>query len=289
MNFWASNKVRFTLLPSLISLLCFAGLSNTSYAEGFAIEPRGLKLESADTQDALAHPIPLSAIKRVSNSLRIEKKTDIAGERSNYLYRVDEVVTLEYVANAYHTLLREQGDLVYECLQRSCGSSNDWAHKVFDERNLAGRDSNQQYFAGFLDDGLNQGWLSVYAIENARRVPYVYVSFIPAPPQDIIADIKRGVLILESTLSDDQAADVNAYLSDNTMAKLVLVSFAKKQGSSADALAALSDQGAARLKALLISQLDIDVSKLETRAMGLLGQKPLGFEGDSWAYLYLVD
>ena len=280
------------LLQSILGVLSLVfGIYGSAFAEDFDFVAPGLTLEKTTTQDAALHPMPLSAIKRVSNNLVIESKTDVGGVRTNYLYRVSESTSLEKTVRFYQELLRDQGRLEFKCEQRNCGSSNHWANDIFGNRNLAGRDSNQSYFVGRLDDGVHQGWLSIYAVQNVRSISYIYLSFIPAPPEDYIADAKRGVLLNESGLSKDWASALGGYLQTNSAAKLLVLGFSKplQGGEKLEVTMTQASVFAQKMVDLSVQSIGVDKSRIEARPMGLLGQRPLGFEGEKWAYLYLVE
>ncbi|KZY74877.1 hypothetical protein A3742_01450 [Oleiphilus sp. HI0071] len=287
MGFWVHKKLK----NILFGLGVFLGICGNLSAEGFDFVASGLSLEKATTQAADKHPMPLSAIKRVSNRLMIESQTDVVGTRSNYLYRVSEATSLDKAVGYYKELLSDQGRIEFACEQRNCGASNHWANDIFGNRNLAGRDSDQSYFAGRLDDGVHQGWLSVYAVTNARRIDYIYISFIPAPPEDYVADAKRGVLLGEAVLSKDWAKALGDYLQANANAKLVVVAFSKPVSSAAqlgNSIESSAEYGETMLVAAR-EAIGVDGSRVELRSMGMLGQRPLGFNAQDWAYLYLVD
>ena len=287
MHFWVRKKLQGLLL----GLSVFGGLSSPAFSEGFDFVANGVILEKSSMQSAEGHPMPLSALKRVSNNLIIEKKTEVGGTRTNYLYRVSESTTLEKASAYYRKLLDEQGSIAFECEQRNCGASNHWANDVFGNRNLAGRDSNQAYFAGRIDDGVHQGWMSIYAVTNARGIPYIYLSFIPAPPEDYVADAKRGVLLTEAVLAKDWSKALGDYLAQNGSAKLVVVAFYKAESEklSLEATTKKSSAFGQIKKDLAIQTLGLENSRVELRPMGSLGQRPLGFDGNEWAFLYLID
>lgn len=287
MRFWVRKKLQATLL----GLSLVVGGCGSVLAEGFDFVASGLSLEKKTTQEAEKHPIPLSALKRVSNRLIIDSQTDVSGTRSNYLYRVSEATTLEKAVRYYKELLADQGRIEFACEQRNCGSSNHWANDIFGNRNLAGRDSEQTYFAGRLDDGVHQGWMSVYAVSNARRVDYIYLSFIPAPPEDYVADAKRGVLVNEAGLSKDWAQALGDYLRANANASLVVVAFSKLSPAKEQLSDSIerSGQYGRKVVAAASETIGLDASRIELRSMGMLGQRPLGFDSQEWAYIYLVE
>lgn len=274
--------MKVVLLGLLLSVLCFDALS-----AGLEIDVSGVELVSKNEQQASAAPLALSAIKRVSNQLRIERQTDMGGTRFNYLYRVLSSGDLTSATAFYEALFAKHGKLVFSCTERNCGSSNDWANKVFGQRDLAGRDTNQRYLVGEIDDGIHQGWLSVYSVTNVRRQEYIYVSFIAAAPTDFVADLKRGVLVTDDGLSPDAVGLVSSSLTA-PKSELVVMAFSKRTTDTHSESLARSENNAAVIGTRLKAQLG-DAISIRQQAMGRLGQVPISNDAEEWAYLYLVD
>ncbi|KZZ58713.1 hypothetical protein A3762_16870 [Oleiphilus sp. HI0125] len=271
----------------LVSMLSIA-LVQVAHAKQFSFEAPGLEFVSKSEQDVALHPFPLSSIKRVSNSLRVDRQTSLEGSRTNYLYRVASFSSRDKVLSYYRNLLSSKGKIEFECAERNCGSSNDWANKVFSIRNLAGRDNNQSYLVGKVDDGVEQGWLSVYVVENVRRENMVYLSFSAAPPADLVADMKRGLLVSDSMLKHFNADALNDYLTKTEGAKVVALAYSRVEGETQVEALGAAEAFAKPLLQDIYAQ-GLEAKNVEFRAMGRLGQKPLSLDASQWLYLYLVD
>lgn len=281
MHFWLS---KFCFALGAIMFAHFAVAESE-----FSISYAGLELLETKQLEALSHPVLLSAPKRINNALQIEKQVKINGLRTNYLYRVKPGYDLDGAFAFYKDFLEANGSVGFECAQRNCGTSSDWANKVFSQSRLTGRDSNQAYIAGQVQGEGVHGWLSVYAVLSARRDEYVYVSFIPQKNGDLIAEFKRGRIILDSPLSQLELTALTEYLSENKAARVVLVSFHKDLGKTQAENEAESNNRAKVFSSKLESNLGALSDRLSLRSMGGLGQVPVGANTQAWMYLYLAD
>jgi len=283
-------------MRGLLIALLFSGVSATAFASNgdatktkhFNIDFSGAELIEQTQQDARSKPLVISSIKRVSNRLRMERLSQ-QGVRLNSLYRVLPSTSMAETQAFFEDLFDAQGRMAFSCAERNCGSSNDWANKVFEVRDLAGRDTNQHYMVGEIDDGIQQGWLSVYLVTNARRQQYAYLSFVASPPADAIADLRRGVLVSDEGLTAGMVEALTSHAT-KTAGELVIMSYSKLPDVSFDTSLEVTQSRVKKLGALISRQLD-GVSGLTVReqAMGRLGQKPISHASDNWNYVYLVD
>lgn len=274
---------------SIITLLLLSVANANANADGFALAYEGLELVSEQNAEENSHPVLLSAPKRVNNSLRIEKQTHVKGIKYTYLYAVKSGYEIDSAADFYAELFQRSGSLEFECDSRNCGASNDWANKIFGMSVLAGRDNNQRYLAGTVAFGEVHGWLSVYAVTNGRREPFVLLSFIPTDSDDVIEHLKAGLLLSDSRFPAEYVIPVSDYLNKNPSATLYLVPFKNTPLRSFEENLQASNQFGELLLQDIEGRLKGASNPLLVRAMGSLGQKPLGVESDTWVYIYLVD
>jgi len=151
-------------------------------------------IASAATIDRLVHPgaevieqsqvdtvrsrVVLSAVKRISNSLRIEREKWVDGSEQTWLLKLNDSEDSLVIFGYYQALIQKLGKLEFSCKERACGTSSDWANKLIGESVLTGRDSNQYYTAGAVTIAGEAGWLSAYVVKNGRQHNYVYVKFV---------------------------------------------------------------------------------------------------------------
>lgn len=147
---------------------------NLAYAQTAELYP-GSTVDYEKEKEGSALRLYLSQPKRVSNTLRFEKEERVKGKRQTWLLRLDDVEDTRDVWQYYLKLIEERGELLYSCEHRACGTSSNWANKLFEESKLTGRDDNQYYAVGTYQNGEAPGWLSVYVVKNGRRQNYAYV------------------------------------------------------------------------------------------------------------------
>ncbi|MFT5716128.1 MAG: hypothetical protein ACI9T7_000301 [Oleiphilaceae bacterium] len=168
-------------LPIILLLCFFSGLvsADTPDSSNSAISLYShanrvyQKISSGDE-----HQFLLSTPKRISNALFIEKEVLLSGERNNLLLRVKASGSSKKAFSYYKQLFVGQGDVLYSCEERACGSSNYWANSIFNERLLYGRDSEQYYLAGRLSVEGQNYFVSIYITKNGKKQEYIYLSYV---------------------------------------------------------------------------------------------------------------
>ena len=131
------------------------------------------KLSSGDE-----HQFLLSTPERISNTLSIEKEVVLAGERHDLLLNITARGTSKAAWLFYQKLFAQQGEVLYSCEERACGSSSYWANSIFNEGKLYGRDGDQYYLVGRLRVNEKNYFVSVYIVQNGRRQGYIYLSYV---------------------------------------------------------------------------------------------------------------
>jgi len=177
------------LLNSVSTFLVLCLLSLTAQAEQSVIPmfPRG-EIQYQELLTGGEHAFLLSTPKRISNALSIESEQRVKGDRRNILFRIDEGANSEKAFRFYQRYFSQHGEALYQCEQRACGNSNYWANRIFGERKLLGRDSNQYYIVGKVAVGSDMYWLSVYSVVNGRKQHFVYLSTVQIPASSSSTD-----------------------------------------------------------------------------------------------------
>ena len=67
--------------------------------------------------------------------------------------------------------------VLFQCKGRSCGSSSQWASRIFERRLLYGRDDTQRYAVYQFSD-LPDFWLIVYSSARSNNRQYVQTVLI---------------------------------------------------------------------------------------------------------------
>ncbi|OOV88316.1 DUF4892 domain-containing protein [Oceanospirillum linum] len=209
-----------------------------------------------------------------------------AGTLNQALYRVRSTRDTDEILEYYQNHLMQPGsDVLFQCSGRECGSSNDWANRVFKMSTLYGVDREQHYFAvrHKLNDA-SDNYISVYITERGTGRIYVYVSHYRVNAEKVVS--KGSVHTLFEQLQDDGWVELpvmpdGQFEEDAREPLKQLVSkiqassdrywlVAHHYGRQSDqALMLKSEQAAARLLSAL-EVLGLSPDKLEFRGLGAL-------------------
>ncbi len=234
-----------------------------------------------------AHQILLSTPKRISNTLTIEKEQRVAGVRTNTLLKMRPGFSELEAYRYYLGLLSDQGELLYSCEQRGCGSSNHWANNIFNERRLYGRDSDQYYVAGKLALGGVKHWFSVYIVQNGRKDQYIYLSSIPDTDSLDMSDWQRGMHFAKTPLSKGTIEFIRDSLSQGSGLKMFVVGHSAKPSSKVAASESQGMEVANKAADYLKRELEEFAGRIDVRSVGPFGLRPSSVVTDEWFSLYL--
>lgn len=126
-------------------------------------------LYSSEDAATAEYLLGLGAFQKIGGRWRHKYSEHIKGELSRYTWQVDDGFSSEEAFTWFLEQLPEAGSLLYECSGRSCGSSAQWADRVFGERVLYGHDERQRYAAFRLQRDGNLYTLVLYASDRANR------------------------------------------------------------------------------------------------------------------------
>ncbi|TNC79933.1 MAG: hypothetical protein C9356_16750 [Oleiphilus sp.] len=164
------------LSATVLSLLLFSPHSLAEMPDSLVYP--GSKIEVFEERLTDEAHVILSAPKRVSNTLRLENEKWVSGFEQSWLIRLDRNEDNASVRRFYEEQIAQQGELLFSCEGRACGTSSDWANKLLDQAVLTGRDSNQYYVSGKYSHNNTPGWLSVYIVKNGRRQNYAHIQYV---------------------------------------------------------------------------------------------------------------
>jgi hypothetical protein len=126
----------------------------------------------------------LGALQKVGGRWRHKHREALRGDLTRVTWQVDEGFTAGEAYDWYRQQLSVGAELMFECQGRSCGSSAQWASRVFDERELYGHEERQHYGVWRLQrDGVN--WFVVlYASDRANRRHFLRLDTLRQTPVD---------------------------------------------------------------------------------------------------------
>ncbi|WP_279245471.1 DUF4892 domain-containing protein [Candidatus Litorirhabdus singularis] len=120
----------------------------------------------------------LGAMQKVGGRWRHKESEQIDGELLRLTWAINQDYTAQEAFEWMRDQVTENAQVLFECDGRSCGSSAQWASRVFDQRLLYGHDERQQYLvARIQQDGATYTYV-IYAIDRANRRHYLHLDLI---------------------------------------------------------------------------------------------------------------
>lgn len=230
-----------------------------------------------------------SAPKRINNAMRIEEQARFKAQGEQELLRLANGVAIEEVFRFYRDFFAAQGVVVYQCAQRNCGNSSYWANEEFNDRRLYGRDSDQYYLVGRIDEGKQQRWIQIYIVMNGRKDAFVYQRRLQAESELSRADLMSGLVLGAEEVVDDTlaAAMAKILIAEPERVLWVVSAQAYKASVTLDTARSQGQKAGEVLADLIAQKTGVDRDRFQLEVRGDLSQRPLGISADRWFELYL--
>jgi len=120
----------------------------------------------------------LGALQKVGGRWRHKRSESVVGELTRVTWQIDEGYTSGEAYGWLLTRLPAGAEELFACRGRSCGSSAQWADRVFRRRVLYGHDERQNYSVWRWSDGERTWFAVLYAVDRANRRHYVHLDLI---------------------------------------------------------------------------------------------------------------
>ncbi|WP_417596566.1 DUF4892 domain-containing protein [Oceanospirillum sp.] len=161
----------------LISALAFIVASPVFAAGGLQPFPLAEK-EMEKSQQLDQHLFATGRIQNKGGESFPESWLSLSSGRLNQtLYRIRSTRDTDEILEHYQVELQRSGsEILFQCSSRECGSSNDWANRVFKVSTLYGEDREQHYVAARRELNGQADYVSVYITERGTGRIYVYVT-----------------------------------------------------------------------------------------------------------------
>lgn len=131
----------------------------------------------------------LGSLKKINGVLVREKEQNLKGRLYRITYQVPERFSpQEAFSHIDNQITQLGGSKLFECSSRACGSSNQWANKVFGYSRLYGFDQSQSFASYQLD---NQ-YFSLYAVQRGNKQVYLRLEVLVTQPLDFQALLAKG-------------------------------------------------------------------------------------------------
>ncbi len=262
----------------IVTLLCFLMLplpalaatdtSNSSDYPGVDRIPGSYIVQYKNT--TTSYRLVLGGLEKINGVLAPEKEQRLSGELFQITYRIPE----QYSAQEAFSLVGTQitamgGDVLFSCVGRDCGSSNQWANNIFKYSRLYGVDSSQSFSSYQLGERI----FSLYAVKRGNKRVYMRLEVLEtplsSPPKTASSTLKQLLSpnqLLPLTDLSSEFGEIIEYLNTNPNRHLWIVGHDAKEGSIEQQINRASDS-ADTLRARLIERA-IEAERIHVHSLG---------------------
>ncbi|OPX55806.1 protein of unknown function [Oceanospirillum multiglobuliferum] len=156
----------------LVLLTNTAGVYANNWLEPFPLS----RLENSQQSEQPQYLVAVGRIQNKSGVSAPEHWLQLPkGMLEKATYRVESSKDTNKIFQHYRSQIQQSGEeIVFECSSRDCGSSIDWANKVFKLSTLYGVDRKQHYIVAQRQQGDNSEYVIVYITERGTGRIYVH-------------------------------------------------------------------------------------------------------------------
>ncbi|MEM1405092.1 MAG: DUF4892 domain-containing protein [Pseudomonadota bacterium] len=134
------------LLAALTPVYLSAEEDLRTFAEGLDDRSYLELTESVPSETVTDYLVPLGAMQKIRGVWAPRTSARFTGNRMRYTWRVgDGFSSSEVAAEISDYLINSGATIAFACEARACGSSVQWANRVFGERLLYGTEKSQEY------------------------------------------------------------------------------------------------------------------------------------------------
>lgn len=276
--------IKFLLFLISLPSLAFAS-ENEEVISSLLMPQSGVQYHQKNNRGS--HQFLLSSPKRINNEIIIERDIRESGTLHQLMTSLPQASKLESGYDFYLKLFQEQGELLYTCKQRSCGVSSYWANDILGDRQLSGRDSDQYYMAGLLQQAGNTYIMSVYLVANALRQNLAYIQVIQKGESP--NKWKNGLLLKpDSQLSPASLKSLKEQLTMNPDLTLYIASYTNKEKfQSVSSMYDISELNFIKVKKILTTALNIKTERVKHKHVGSFHDQQVEKDVESWLRLFL--
>lgn len=193
MNFFPC-RILVVLSLGIFCIISAAAQAQSELADNDLLQRfPGTTVVSQASETSIVHQLALGILQRNAGIAVPEDTRRITGDLTKVLYEIPREYSGEDVYQYFRSQLNADSYReLFSCLGRACGSSNDWANDIFQNRILYGPAQNQYYMA--YQQAGNTGLepaVAVYIITRGNRRLYAYVEIIK-PEADLVESRSGG-------------------------------------------------------------------------------------------------
>ncbi len=156
-------------MRAVILLIAIPLLSLVAVAQPLPEPWRHAQEYSRSAPEQVDYLLGLGAFQKIRSRWRLKESEEIRGELERITWQIDDGFTAEEGFDWFREQLPESAELLFQCEGRACGSSAQWASRIFEERVLYGHDDRQRYAVWRVEEGEDTWTLVLYGVDRANR------------------------------------------------------------------------------------------------------------------------
>ncbi|MFK8041735.1 DUF4892 domain-containing protein [Congregibacter sp.] len=184
MGFRKTTVVLIALCGFSTQLLSADNSPLTDYFVGLSNYPHLEEIDALSGESVRDYLVPLGAIEKIRGVWSPRRSERVTGERTSYTWRVqDGYTSAEMVQELDGRVASQEGvTQSFSCEARACGSSVQWANRIFQQRLLYGTEVSQRYRVYTLEQGGHSYRLLVYGSARSSDRQYLHLESIKLSP-----------------------------------------------------------------------------------------------------------
>lgn len=192
------TRMRVLIRAAIFSLFLLSPLQSVSADAASLIPPfpGSIVVNQSVNKSVTTYQLITGSIERVNTLLVPESSEYVQGTKQTTTYEIPNERRSKVVGNYFKQQLLERGQILFQCVGRTCGSSNHWANSVFKKAVLYGPEQYQWYFLSKIVSDQTY-YVVVYVAQRGTGRLYAHVEVISAANEEHKVD---GDLII-STLN----------------------------------------------------------------------------------------
>ena len=179
---------RAALVVALLASLAPAGgvarEGPQAYLEWLQSAPYLQLVDSRPEAPVSAYTVPLGAIQKIRGVWAPRRSERLSGARRSYTWRVEEGFSVAEVIAELDRRLALDGaaEIRFRCDARACGSSVQWANRIFGERLLYGTEASQRYRVLAFPAADRERRLLIYGSARSNERQYLRADLLTSAP-----------------------------------------------------------------------------------------------------------
>ena len=235
------------------------------------------------------------ALAVVGGKLQTRGEWLLRGTLNRVTWEIPSLHSVSEVFEHYVAQVRvAQGDLLYRCVGRECGDSNDWANRVFKRPMLYGPDREQRYLAAVVPTGEGRlAAVAVYVIRRGNQRVYAHLEWIDIPDEQAemlgresrVLTIDAGLLERPQSLEEAMRTWLEPVLADPAGYRIYLLSYYRDAEHGTAASLELARSQGERLRTWL-GERKVRTDRIEAIVVGPFGDDALHASGSGVLRLF---